>query len=61
MALLNYVALLKYVSYEYKNQSWVRDNFLASRQRQRYNVIEPPGQEKIRKIFRSRCLDGVAK
>ena len=42
-------------------QSWTRDNFLASRQRQRDNVIEPRGQEKSRKIFRSRCLDGVAK
>ena len=39
-----------------KKQSWASDNFLASRQRQRDNVIEPQGQEKIRKIFRSRCL-----
>ena len=42
-------------------QSLARGNFLALRQRQRDNVIEPQGQEKIRKIFRSRCVDGVAK
>ena len=43
-------------------QSWARDNVLASRQRQRNNVIEPRGQEKIRKILSSRrCLHGVAK
>ena len=41
------------------NQSFARDNFLASRQRQRNNVIEPQGQEKIRKIFGSWCLDEV--
>ena len=34
--------------------------FLASRQRQRDNVIVPQGQEKIGKISRSRNLDGVA-
>ena len=34
---------------------------IASRQRQRDNVIEPQGPEKIRtKNFGSRCLDGVA-
>ena len=41
-------------------QSWARDNVLASRQRQRNNVIEPQGSEKFRQIFRSRCLEGVA-
>ena len=41
-------------------KSWARDNFIASPQRQRNNVIEPRGPEKIRNIFRSRCLDGVA-
>ena len=40
--------------------SWTRDNFIVSRQRQRDNVIEPQGPEKIRNIFRSQCLDGVA-
>ena len=32
------------------NLSWARDNLLASRQRQRDNVIE---------MLRSRCLNGV--
>ena len=41
-------------------QSWARDNFLASLQRQRVNVIDSQGTEKNRKIFRSRRLDGVA-
>ena len=41
-------------------QSLARGNFLALRQRQRDNVIEPQGQEKIRKILRSRCLARVA-
>ena len=45
-------------------QSWARDNVIASRQRQRDmqsdTVIEPQEPEKNRKIFRSRCLDGVA-
>ena len=35
------------------NQSWTRDNFVASWQRQRDNVIE-----KIPNICRSRCLNG---
>ena len=46
---------------ELYHKSWARDNFLASRQQQRDNVIEPHGQEQIQKIFRSRCLDGVPK
>ena len=40
-----------------ERQSWACDNCLDSRQR---NTVEPHGQEKIRKILRSRCLDGVA-
>ena len=40
-------------------QSLARNNSLASQQRQRDNVIEPQGPETIRKISRSRCLDGV--
>ena len=40
-------------------QSWARDNCLASRQRQRHSVIELQGQEKIRKIWRSWCLNEV--
>ena len=36
---------------------WARDNFLASRQR---NTVEPWGPEQMRKIFKSRCLDGVS-
>ena len=31
-------------------QSWTRDNFLASRQRQRVNGIELQGQEKIKNV-----------
>ena len=46
-----------------QNQSWARDNFLASRQRQRNYVTEPQGpvrdQKKIQKIFSPQCLDGV--
>ena len=41
------------------DQSWARDIFVASRQRN--NVIETQGQEKIQKLFRIRCLHGVAK
>ena len=41
-------------------QSWARDSFSDPLQRQRDNVIEPQGPEKIRKIFRSRWQDGVA-
>ena len=37
-------------------QSWARVNCLASRQRQLDNVI---GTKKIRKMFRSRCLDAT--
>ena len=36
-------------------QSCARDIFLALRQRQHKNVIEPQGPEKFRKIFKSRC------
>ena len=36
------------------------DNFFASRQRQRDNVIQHQGREKNLKILRSRCLNGVA-
>ena len=32
-------------------QSWARDNCLASQQRQRDNVIEPLGQEKLDKYL----------
>ena len=32
-------------------QSWERDNFVASRQRQRDNVIELQGQEKLEKMY----------
>ena len=35
-------------------QSWARDKFSVSQQRQCDNVIEPQGPEKILKIFRSR-------
>ena len=40
-------------------QSWARDNFLASRQR---NIASGTSQrpEKNRKIARPQCLDGVA-
>ena len=41
-------------------QSWARDNFKASRHRQRDNNIEPQGPEKIRKILMYMGLDGVA-
>ena len=43
-----------------KLESWSRDNFIASRQRQRDHEIEPQGPEKIRQKFWSLCLDGVA-
>ena len=36
------------------------DIFLSFGTVQRDNVIEPQGQEQIRKILRSPCLDGVA-
>ena len=39
------------------HQSWARNNFLASRQRD--NVTEPQGPEKIRKIVRPQCLHWV--
>ena len=44
-----------------RKQSWARDNFLASRQRQRNNVHNrasgtSQGPEKIRKIVRPQCL-----
>ena len=56
--------LLSWMAYSmlkiYLQQSWARDIFLASRQRQRDNVIQPQGPEKIRKILRSLCLQGVA-
>ena len=34
----------KNLRFLFRIQSWARDNFLASRQRQRDNVIEPQGQ-----------------
>ena len=56
--------LLSWMAYSmlkiYLQQSWACDIFLASRQRQRDNVIQPQGPEKIRKILRSLCLQGVA-
>ena len=45
---------------QYVLQSWARDKFLASQQRQRNNVKEPQGPEKIRKIVRPQYLDWVA-
>ena len=35
----------KNLRFLFRIQSWARDNFLASRQRQRDNVIEPQGQD----------------
>ena len=55
-----YVQAIQNISASTKNQSWARTIFLASRQRQRDNVIEPHEPEKIQKIFWSRCLDGEA-
>ena len=43
------VVLCKLVSFTV--QRWAGDNYLASRQRQRYNVIEPQGPEKIHKYL----------
>ena len=38
------------------HQSWARDNCIALRQRQRANVIELQGQEKLfLQMLRSRC------
>ena len=42
-----------------KTIAWARDNFTASRQQQRDNVIELHGPKKIRQILRFRCLNGV--
>ena len=44
-----------FVTHYSVSQSWASDYFIASRPRQRDNVIEPQGLEQIQKIFRSRC------
>ena len=46
-------SMLKIKNYRYakEHQSWARENFLASRQRQRDNLTEPQGPVRDQKQF----------